>query len=100
VVENMSWWEQPDGSRVELFGAGGGSALAQSLSTLTGAKVPLLGQVPIDQRLREGGDQGVPIVASAPQSPAAVALAGIADTLAGRQRGLAGLQLGLSPAGR
>src|SRR5215203_4881587 len=54
VVENMSWWEQPDGSRVDLFGSGGGQALAESLSKLTGTTVPLLGQVPIDQRLREG----------------------------------------------
>ena len=100
VVENMSWWEQPDGSRVELFGSGGGQAVADSLSTLTGATVPLLGQVPIDQRLREGGDVGTPIVTSAPDSPAAVAIGKIADRLAGRQRGLAGMQLGLSPAGR
>ena len=100
VVENMSWWEQPDGSRVELFGSGGGAAVAASLSRLTGASVPLLGQVPIDQRLREGGDAGVPIVTSAPDSPAAVALGEVADKLAARQRGLAGLQLGLSPATR
>ena len=100
VVENMSWWEQPDGSRVELFGSGGGAAVAASLSTLTGTNVPLLGQVPIDQRLREGGDAGVPIVTSAPESPAAVALGEVADKLAARQRGLAGLQLGLSPATR
>jgi len=100
VVENMSWWEQPDGSRVELFGSGGGPALAASLSKLTGTRVPLLGQVPIDQRVREGGDVGVPIVVSAPESPAAVALNGVADRLATRQRGLAGMRLGLSPAGR
>ncbi|HVD28268.1 MAG TPA: P-loop NTPase [Mycobacteriales bacterium] len=100
VVENMSWWEQPDGSRVELFGSGGGAAVAAALSTLTGTNVPLLGQVPIDQRVREGGDAGVPIVTSAPESPAAVALGEVADKLAGRQRGLAGLQLGLSPATR
>ena len=100
VVENMSWWEQPDGSRVELFGSGGGAALAASLSTLTVTNVPLLGQVPIDQRVREGGDAGVPIVTSAPESPAAVALGEVADKLAARQRGLAGLQLGLSPATR
>jgi ATP-binding protein involved in chromosome partitioning len=74
--------------------------VAASLSRLTGASVPLLGQVPIDQRLREGGDAGVPIVASAPDSPAAIALGEIADRLAARQRGLAGLQLGLSPATR
>jgi ATP-binding protein involved in chromosome partitioning len=100
VVENMSWWEQPDGSRVELFGSGGGAAVAASLSRLTGTDVPVLGQVPIDQQLREGGDAGVPIVTSAPDSPAAVAFAEIADKLAARQRGLAGLQLGLSPSGR
>ena len=98
VVENMSWWEQPDGSRVELFGSGGGAAVAESLSRLTGTSVPLLGQVPIDQRVREGGDAGVPIVVSAPESPAAVALGEVADKLAARQRGLAGRQLGLSPA--
>jgi ATP-binding protein involved in chromosome partitioning len=100
VVENMSWWEQPDGSRVELFGAGGGAALAASLSQLTGTTVPLLGQVPLDQRLREGGDEGVPIVVSAPESPAAAALDQVADQLARRQRGLAGVQLGLSPTRR
>ena len=100
VVENMSWWEQPDGTRVDLFGSGGGTAVAESLSTLTGATVPLLGQVPLDQRLREGGDAGTPIMLSEPSSPAAVALGAIADTLSRRQRGLAGLQLGLTPAGR
>jgi ATP-binding protein involved in chromosome partitioning len=100
VVENMSWWEQPDGTRVELFGSGGGAAVAASLSKLTGTSVPLLGQIPIDQRLREGGDAGRPLVISEPGSPAAVALAGVADRLARRQRGLAGVQLGLSPAGR
>src|SRR3954463_10338572 len=64
VVENMSWWEQPDGSRGELFGSGGGAAVAASLSKLTGTSVPLLGQIPIDQRLREGGDAGRPLVIS------------------------------------
>jgi ATP-binding protein involved in chromosome partitioning len=100
VVENMSWWEQPDGTRVELFGSGGGSAVAASLAKLTGTAVPLLGQIPLDQRLREGGDAGVPILVSAPESPAAVALSGVADRLARRQRGLAGVQLGLTPTGR
>jgi ATP-binding protein involved in chromosome partitioning len=100
VVENMSWWEQPDGTRVELFGSGGGEAVAASLSRLTGTSVPLLGQIPLDQRLREGGDVGEPIVVAAPDAPAAVALSGIADRLARRQRGLAGVQLGLTPTGR
>src|ERR1700749_3254655 len=68
VVENMSWLELPDGSRMGLFGAGGGAAVAESLSKLTGTSVPLLGQVPIDQGLREGGDSGTPIVLAGPDS--------------------------------
>src|SRR5579863_215846 len=51
VVENMSWLQLPDGSRMELFGSGGGQAVADSLAALTGTKVPLLGQIPIDQRV-------------------------------------------------
>jgi len=100
VVENMSWLEQPDGSRLELFGAGGGEHVAQRLSQLTGTSVPVLGQVPIDVALREGGDVGAPVVLSRPDSPAAVALREVARTLGARQRGLAGRSLGLTPAGR
>ena len=100
VVENMSWLELPDGTRTELFGSGGGASVAASLSRMTGTDVPLLGQIPIDQRLREGGDAGSPVVLADPTSPAAVALLAIAETLAGRQRGLAGRSLGLTPAAR
>jgi ATP-binding protein involved in chromosome partitioning len=100
VVENMSWLEQPDGSRLELFGSGGGQAVADSLSRATGAKVPLLGQVPIDVALREGGDSGQPVVLAAPDSAAAVALRAVARGLSRRARGLAGRSLGLTPAGR
>ncbi len=100
VVENMSWLEQPDGSRLELFGAGGGQAVADSLSESTGTRVGLLGQVPIEIAIREGGDAGTPIVVSDPSSPAAQAFGAIADTLAGRQRSLVGRSLGLSVAGR
>ena len=64
VVENMSWLDLPDGSRMELFGSGGGQAVADSLAVATGTRVPLLGQVPIDQRVREGGDDGRPVVLS------------------------------------
>ena len=60
VVENMSWLDLPDGSRLELFGAGGGQAVAESLSASTGTQVGLLGQVPIDVAIREGGDEGTP----------------------------------------
>jgi ATP-binding protein involved in chromosome partitioning len=97
VVENMSWMELPDGSRMELFGAGGGQAVADSLAALTGTKVPLMGQVPIDQRVREGGDDGVPIVLSDPDSPAAQVYRAVADALAARQTSLVGRSLGLSP---
>ena len=100
VVENMSWLEQPDGSRLELFGAGGGQTVADSLTRVTGAPVPLLAQVPMDVTLREGGDSGTPVVLSHPDSAAAVALRGVARTLSRRARGLAGRSLGLTPAAR
>jgi ATP-binding protein involved in chromosome partitioning len=97
VVENMSWLEQPDGSRLDLFGSGGGAQVAQSLSRATGATVPLLGQVPIDVRLREGGDSGRPLVLDDPSAPAAAALLAVTEQLAVRQRGLAGRSLSLTP---
>ena len=97
VIENMSWLEQPDGSRFEVFGAGGGATVAANLTRITGGDVPLLAQVPLDVNLREAGDAGTPIVLTAPDSPAALALRGVARTLAARTRGLAGRPLGLSP---
>ena len=100
VVENMSWLELPDGSRQEIFGSGGGQDVADSLSRSIGSAVPLLGQIPLDTRLRIGADQGMPVVLGEPDSPAAVALRGIATQLASRSRGLAGRSLGLSPVGR
>ncbi|MCW2494312.1 Mrp/NBP35 family ATP-binding protein [Jatrophihabitans sp.] len=98
VVENMSWLELPDGSRMELFGSGGGQAVADSLSITTGTRVPLLGQVPIDQDVRVGGDDGTPVVLSNPASAAAQALNAVADQLAKRQTSLVGRPLGLAPA--
>ena len=100
VIENMSWLELPDGTRQEIFGTGGGAAVAQSLTRSIGADVPLLGQIPLDPVLRIGADEGTPVVLGQPQSPAAVALRGIARGLASRSRGLAGRSLGLTPAGR
>jgi ATP-binding protein involved in chromosome partitioning len=97
VVENMSWLELPDGSRMEVFGAGGGSVVASSLTQLVGASVPLLGQIPLDTRVRESGDAGDPIVLSAPDAPAARALSAVADRLAVRRESLVGRPLGLSP---
>jgi len=100
VIENMSWLELPDGTRQEVFGAGGGQVVADSLTRLIGAPVPLLGQIPLDTLLREGADIGMPVVLSEPNSPSAVVLRGIARGLSTRTRGLAGRPLGLTPAGR
>ncbi|MDN5795083.1 MAG: Mrp/NBP35 family ATP-binding protein [Intrasporangium sp.] len=100
VIENMSWLELPDGTRQEIFGSGGGQRVAESLSRSIGAPVELLGQIPLDTRLREGGDDGTPVVLGEPESPAGVALRGIARGLAHRSRGLAGRSLGVSPVGR
>jgi ATP-binding protein involved in chromosome partitioning len=98
VIENMSYLPCPHcGERVEVFGSGGGAAVAETLTRLTGAPVPVLGEVPIDTRLREAGDTGRPLVLSDPDSPAAQQLRKIAEDLAGRTRSLAGRQLGLSP---
>jgi ATP-binding protein involved in chromosome partitioning len=98
VIENMSYLPCPHcGERVEVFGTGGGQAVADTLTRLTGAPVPLLGEVPIDTRLREAGDIGVPLVLSDPDSPAALQLRKIAENLGGRSRSLAGRQLGLTP---
>lgn len=100
VVENMAWLEQPDGSRLELFGSGGGARVAENLSRTTGTAVPMLGQVPLDITLREAGDGGTPVVLTDPDSPAAQALVGVARTLGSRSRGLAGKSLGLTPVSR
>jgi ATP-binding protein involved in chromosome partitioning len=94
----MSWLELPTGERMEVFGAGGGEAVATSLTRLVGAQVPLLGQIPLDTRLREAGDEGEPLVLSAPDAPAAAALRAIADKLAVRRESLVGKPLGLRPA--
>ena len=100
VIENMSWMELLDGSRVEVFGSGGGQRVADSLGRSIGAPVPLLGQIPLDVRLREGGDSGLPVVLASPDAPAAVALRAVARQLGRRARGLSGRKLGLTPVAR
>ncbi|WP_435743030.1 Mrp/NBP35 family ATP-binding protein [Nocardioides sp. SYSU DS0663] len=103
VVENMSYLPCPhctsEGKehRLEVFGSGGGERVAQTLSSRFGYDVPVLGQVPLDISLREGGDVGKPIVDADPTAPAAQVLTKVAATLSGRGRGLAGMQLGLTP---
>jgi len=97
VIENMSYLDMPDGGRMELFGSGGGAILAERLSTAVGTDVPLLGQIPLDIRLREGGDAGNPVVLAAPETAVAKAMEGIAASLATRPRGLSGMPLGIQP---
>ncbi|MEV0891722.1 P-loop NTPase [Promicromonospora sp. MEB111] len=98
VVENMSWLEQPDGTRLPIFGEGGGEQVSARLTQVIGKEVPLLGQVPLDVAVREGGDSGTPVVLTAPDSPGAKVLREVASALATRKRGLAGMQLGINPA--
>ena len=98
VIENMAGLPCPHcGEMVDVFGTGGGQAVADSLGKLIGAPVPLLGSVPIDPRLREGGDAGVPIVLAAPDAPASLALRQVAQRLGVRSRSLVGRPLTLTP---
>ncbi len=78
IIENMSYLDLPDGTRMDLFGSGGGEQLAQATDTT------FLGKVPIDQNVRIGGDSGKPIVVSHPDSPVAQALEEIAKKVAAR----------------
>ncbi len=75
VIENMSWFTGDDGTRYELFGAGGGRELAEQL------EVPLLGRVPLVPELRVGGDEGRPITAVDPGSEPAAAFRSIAERI-------------------
>lgn len=95
VIENMGAMVMPDGSTMDIFGNGGGEIVAERLSTLTGSDVPLLGQVPLDPKLREHGDDGDPIVISEPDSPTSQAINAIADKLMVRRTSIAGKPLGL-----
>ncbi|WP_188940762.1 Mrp/NBP35 family ATP-binding protein [Nakamurella endophytica] len=100
VVENMSPMTLPDGTRLDLFGSGGGARVAASLGRTLGTDVPLLGEVPLQVSLREAGDGGAPLVLAEPSSPAAQVLTSVAGRLAARTRPLAGVSLGISPARR
>jgi ATP-binding protein involved in chromosome partitioning len=78
IVENMSYLELADGSRMDVFGQGGGEQLAQVTA------VPFIGAIPLDPAVREGGDTGVPVVISRPESPVARALIAVAEDLAAK----------------
>jgi ATP-binding protein involved in chromosome partitioning len=76
IVENMSYLDLPDGTRMDIFGSGGGEQLAQATQT------NFLGKIPIDQNVRIGGDSGKPILVSYPDSPVANSLRDIAQKIA------------------
>lgn len=100
VIENMSWLSLPNGERMELFGSGGGAIVSERLAVALGYEVPLLGSIPLDVRLREGGDAGLPVVltdSAAQDGSAGAELRRIAHTLSRRPRGLSGMSLGVTP---
>lgn len=98
VIENMSWYDAPDGSRLTPFGSGGGHTVSDRLTSILQVPCPLLGQIPFDPAVGAANDQGVPTMVSQPDSPTALALRAIADTLALRGRPLTGRSLSLTPA--
>lgn len=95
VIENMSAMVMPDGTTMDIFGSGGGQVVSDRLGVLTGADVPLLGQIPLDPTLRTQADEGRPVVLSDPESSSAQALNAIAEQLSLRRDSLAGKPLGL-----
>jgi len=103
VIENMSFLVCPHcgpSHQFELFGSGGGERVAATLTGRFGYDVPLLGRIPIEETLREGGDAGKPVVESDPTADSARVLTDLADRLDSRGRGLSGRQLGLTPTSR
>jgi ATP-binding protein involved in chromosome partitioning len=103
IVENMSFLACPHCGpehRLEIFGAGGGQRVADTLTRRFGYDVPLLAQVPLDERLRSGADAGQPLVLQDGDSPAGEALRALARRLTSKGRGLVGRPLGLTPVGR
>ncbi|MFE7195751.1 Mrp/NBP35 family ATP-binding protein [Microbacterium oxydans] len=95
VIENMAAYTLPDGTVIDLFGSGGGAAVAEALSEPEAA-VPLLASIPLSPALREGGDTGRPIVSDDTDDAAAVTIRGLASALAHRGRGLSGRSLPMS----
>lgn len=97
VIENMSAITCPKcGEEMNLFGKGGGEETSRRLTTLVGADVPLMGKVPFNVDLREGGDKGAPVVVSSPESESAKAITEIVEKLVIRQGSLLGVRLGLA----
>jgi len=78
VIENMSFLELPDGTKMDIFGFGGGKRLAEE------AGVPFIGSIPIDARVRTGGDSGQPVVISDPELPVSKSLIDISEAIAAK----------------
>ena len=95
VIENMAAYTLPDGTLIDLFGSGGGAAVAEALSE-PGATVPLLASIPLSPALRQGGDAGEPIVGGGTTDAAAATIRDLAATLARQGRGLSGRSLPMS----
>ena len=97
VIENMSDSKCAKcGDPIAIFGSGGGLETSKRLSSLVGADVPLLGAIPFDSSLREGGDAGTPIVIGDPTSPASEAFSALIEKLMVRSKSLVGVRLGLA----
>ena len=96
VIENMSGVICSScGETMDLFGSGGGETVAKAISDELGTQVNVLAKVPFDVRLREGGDAGLPLVISNPESPAAIEIINMAKALMKNPKGLVGKNLGL-----
>ena len=78
IVENMSYLELPDGTRMDVFGSGGGERMARE------AGVAFIGAIPMDPSVREGGDTGKPVTVTQPEAPVARALNQVAMDVAAR----------------
>jgi ATP-binding protein involved in chromosome partitioning len=96
VIENMAALTLPDGTTLDIFGSGGGQAVADALSS-DDETVPLLASIPLSPALRTDADAGVPVVVAHPDDPAAQAITAVAARLAVRPRGLAGRSLPFNP---
>ncbi|WP_028708103.1 Mrp/NBP35 family ATP-binding protein [Propionicicella superfundia] len=102
VVENMAYLETTcphcdTVHRVDVFGSGGGAAVAQALTRRLGYEVPLLGQIPLDPGLRAASDVGLPLVSADAERAASQALNDVADALSAREKDLVGKSLGITP---
>ena len=96
VIENLSYLPSDSGNQY-IFGQGGGQAVADRLSALSGQTVELLAQLPINSELREASDKGVPLVSSSPEHEISKQIFEIAKQIAAIPIGLNGKSLGLKP---